>query len=64
MGGYLSTNDTPGVHAASWYAGTAGEVTAISPLLVIGCEECDLLVDRTRKSLDDLADQMTLEGNL
>jgi gamma-glutamylputrescine oxidase len=26
MGGYLSTNDTPGVHAASWYAATAGEV--------------------------------------
>ncbi len=26
MGGYLSTNDTPGVHAKSWYAATAGEV--------------------------------------
>jgi len=26
VGGYLSTNDTPGVHAASWYAATAGEV--------------------------------------
>ncbi|MHA1529137.1 MAG: NAD(P)/FAD-dependent oxidoreductase [Alphaproteobacteria bacterium] len=26
MGGYLTTNDTPGVHAASWYAATAGEV--------------------------------------
>ncbi len=26
MGGYLTTNDTPGEHAKSWYAATAGEV--------------------------------------
>jgi gamma-glutamylputrescine oxidase len=26
VGGYLTTNDAPGVHAGSWYAETAGEV--------------------------------------
>ncbi|HSF96826.1 MAG TPA: FAD-binding oxidoreductase, partial [Thermohalobaculum sp.] len=26
MTGYLTTNDTPGVHAASWYAETAGQM--------------------------------------
>jgi gamma-glutamylputrescine oxidase len=26
VGGYLTVNDTPGVHAKSWYAETAGEI--------------------------------------
>ena len=36
----------------------------ISPPLVISHEECDLLVERVRKSLDDLADELTREGAL
>jgi putrescine aminotransferase len=36
----------------------------ISPPLVIGREECDLLVERARKSLDDLADELTREDTL
>jgi putrescine aminotransferase len=36
----------------------------ISPPLVITREECDLLVERTRKALDDLADELTREGAL
>jgi gamma-glutamylputrescine oxidase len=32
VGGYLSTNDTPGVHAKSWYAETAGEMPDHPPL--------------------------------
>jgi putrescine aminotransferase len=36
----------------------------ISPPLVLSREECDLLVERARKSLDDLADELTREGRL
>jgi len=41
-----------------------GDVMVISPPLVISREECDLLVERARKSLDDLADELTREGVL
>ncbi len=34
----------------------------ISPPLVMNHEECDLLVERTRKALDDLADALTRDG--
>jgi putrescine aminotransferase len=36
----------------------------ISPPLVISHEECDLLVERARKSLDELADELTREDKL
>ncbi|MCH8953027.1 MAG: aspartate aminotransferase family protein [Proteobacteria bacterium] len=36
----------------------------ISPPLVISREECDLLVERTGKALDQLADELTREGAL
>jgi putrescine aminotransferase len=36
----------------------------ISPPLVIGHEECDLLVERTAAALDELADELTREGAL
>jgi putrescine aminotransferase len=36
----------------------------ISPPLVISRDECDILVERARKTLDDLADELTREGAL
>jgi putrescine aminotransferase len=36
----------------------------ISPPLVISRDECDILVDRARKTLDDLADELTRDGTL
>jgi putrescine aminotransferase len=41
-----------------------GDTLMISPPLVISREECDLLAERARKSLDDLADELTREGAL
>ena len=40
------------------------DTIVISPPLVIGREECGLLVERARKTLDDLADELTREGAL
>ncbi|HUS54911.1 MAG TPA: aspartate aminotransferase family protein [Thermohalobaculum sp.] len=39
-----------------------GDVMVISPPLVISRDECDMLVERARKSLDNLADELTREG--
>ncbi len=39
-----------------------GDTMVISPPLVISQEECDELVARARKSLDDMADELTREG--
>ena len=36
----------------------------VSPPLVISHEECDVFVERARKTLDDLADELTREGAL
>jgi putrescine aminotransferase len=40
------------------------DTMVMSPPLVISREECDILVERARKSLDDLADKLTREGAL
>ncbi len=39
-----------------------GDVMVLSPPLVISRDECDELVARARKALDDLADELTREG--
>jgi adenosylmethionine-8-amino-7-oxononanoate aminotransferase len=36
----------------------------ISPPLTLNREECDLLVERVRTALDDLADELTREATL
>lgn len=41
-----------------------GDTMIISPPLVLSREEADLLVERARKSFDDLADQLSREGLL
>ena len=41
-----------------------GDVMVLSPPLVISRDECDELVARARKSLDDLADELTRDGAL
>jgi putrescine aminotransferase len=41
-----------------------GDVMVISPPLVISHDECDELVARARKTLDDLADELKREGAL
>jgi putrescine aminotransferase len=40
------------------------DTMVISPPLVISHEECDILAERARKTLDDLADALTREGAL